>query len=407
MKRCGVAIVHPMGDFGISAYCHQAAEALGSQGVGVELFTVPAPVWLDFPTPRNYTLSTLLGSAIFKQPRNGWPPAAFTRPKGGAVPGDGGASAKLGRKRHARELVLAAELALEIRRRGHGVVWTQWFEVANYGPWFRSICRDVGLRLIHSVHNVLPHEGNAEEALQHGAAYRQSDRLIVHSESALCDLARHFPECAGRAVVARMGIDTMLPRDPAARRCVRQQLGIPDEETAVLFPGAVRPYKNIDALLEAMATPACGEMVLVVAGRESGYEGWPPGDLCRTREMARRAGLTDRLRLVTGPFSSQEMAGFYEMADVVAMPYVQGFGSGVLLSAMAAAAFVLATPVGGAEEYLSQYPASRILASADAKEIAAGLAEARERLRSGSLVRKPASSPNWDEFAQVVKGLVE
>jgi glycosyltransferase involved in cell wall biosynthesis len=302
---------------------------------------------------------------------------------------------------------LAVELALEIRRRGHGVVWTQWFDVANYGPWFRSICRDVGLRLIHSVHNVLPHEVNDEEARRHGAAYRQSDRLIVHSQSALRELARHFPESAGKAVVGQMGIDTMLPLDPASRRCLRQQLRIPEDGTAVLFPGAVRPYKNVDALLEAMAMPACRDMVLVVAGRESGYDGWPPGDLRRTHEMARRAGLTDRLRLVTGPFSSQQMAGFYEMADVVAMPYLHGFGSGVLLSAMAAGAFMLATPVGGADEYLGQYPASRILASPGAKEIAAGLAEARERLRSGSVVRNPATSPTWEEFARVVKGLVE
>jgi glycosyltransferase involved in cell wall biosynthesis len=174
-----------------------------------------------------------------------------------------------------------------------------------------------------------------------------------------------------------------------------------------LFPGAVRPYKNIDGLLRAMAMPECHGTVLVVAGRESGYDGWPPGGLSRTREMAQRSGVADRVRFVPGSFSQSEMARFYEMADVVALPYLEGFGSGVLVSAMRFGVFIAATATGGAEEYLAAYPSARILRSPEPAEIAAALAEARRRSLAGELARTPGLRPSWEEFARTVITLLE
>jgi glycosyltransferase involved in cell wall biosynthesis len=231
----------------------------------------------------------------------------------------------------------------------------------------------IGVPLVHTVHNVLPHEPDPDSVAQHEAVYRDAAALVVHSEMAARELATMFPETAPRIVRSWHGAYTMFPRRPQVRDRIRERLEVGANDTVVMVFGGVRPYKNVDVVLEAIR--ACDGVTLVVAGWEWGYPDGIPGDrLGRTRALSWRFGVGERVRLLPGPFGLAQTAELFEASDAAILPYTSGSGSGVLLLAMTFGRHVLATPVGGMHEYLDDYPNSTALPSPSLADVTNGLA---------------------------------
>jgi glycosyltransferase involved in cell wall biosynthesis len=256
------------------------------------------------------------------------------------------------------------------------------------------MCRRLGLRLIHTVHNVLPHERKAGDERLYRRVYRASDVLIVHSLAASSSLRGAFPEVAANALVSAHGTYTIYPRMPEARARVRSELGVPASTPLVLFFGGVRPYKNVDAVLQALRSAPDLDLVLLVAGVESGYGGNHGGDrLSRTRGLARELGVEARVRTLSGPFGFERTSEIFEAADAVILPYLESFGSGQLLLAMTFGKWIAATGVGGMDEYLRAYPRGLLLPALRPEAIA-------ETLRGLAARIGEAESPAWrDEFS--------
>jgi glycosyltransferase involved in cell wall biosynthesis len=222
----------------------------------------------------------------------------------------------------------------------------------------------------------------------------------VHSAQAARSLAELFPEAAPRLVESRHGTHTTYPRDPALRGPGRARLGL-DGRPCALFFGGVRPYKNVDALLHALTTPACAGWTLVVAGWEWGFIDMVEGDpLGRTRRTVQRLGLQERVRLLPGTTGFTETAELFEAADAVVLPYVESSGSGVLPLAMSFGRHVLATDVGGMREYLDVYPRSTLLAGPEAGDVADGLVRAARALRAHPEPCDPPPELAWDAVAR-------
>jgi glycosyltransferase involved in cell wall biosynthesis len=172
---------------------------------------------------------------------------------------------------------------------------------------------------------------------------------------------------------------------PDARAGVRQRLGIRDGQVALLFFGGIRPYKNLDAGLEALRGEALGDSVLIVAGREQGYDGHGSGEpLGNTRRRAIELGVSSRLRLIEGVFDLQATAEIFEAADIVLLPYIESFGSGLLLLAMTFGKFIVATKAGGMDEYLARYPRHTLLEGPSSASVADGIARGMDGLSRGA-----------------------
>jgi D-inositol-3-phosphate glycosyltransferase len=230
---------------------------------------------------------------------------------------------------------------------------------------------------VHTVHNVLPHEEYVEQIRKLKRVYRYSDFLIVHSEFARDELVRLFPDAAKKAIVARHGTYTVYPRRAEARDWIRRKLGLEEGVVAGLICGGIRPYKNIDGVLRALADPRCAGMVLILAGEESGYPEASQGDrLARARRLAEELRVADRVRFIPRFLRAEELAELFEAADVLVLPYVKNYGSGLLLLGMTFGKHIAATDTGGAGEYLAGYPRYTLLKGVDPAQIAAGLQEA-------------------------------
>ena len=381
-----LALIEPLGDAGIGTYTHELAEALVAAGVTADVY---ATEWAwSRSLPRTHRLYPVIGSALFHQrdildgpglALADPPPAAAGRGEGAPAPPSlwsAGRSA-------ARSAFLTFELALWLRRRGYDAVWTQWPAIGAPFPHFWRTCRRLGLRLIHTVHNVLPHERGASDERRYRAVYDASDVLLVHSRAANASLSGVFPDASAKSLVSWHGTYTSYPRAPEARARLRAQLGLDAGTPLALFFGAVRPYKNVDAVLYALRGAPDLDLVLLVAGVESGYPGPPAADkLARTRRLAVELGVDARVRFLAGPFSFAGTAEIFEAADLVVLPYLESFGSGQLLLAMTFGKWIAATAVGGMDEYLNAYPRGFILRELAPGSLADALRELAHAIRA-------------------------
>jgi len=276
---------------------------------------------------------------------------------------------------------MSLELAAHLKRGRYDTVWMQWASDAYTAPFY-AWCHRFGLPVVHTIHNVVPHESRPGDAARCGDLYHNADALIVHSMAAQSELRAMFPEVAAKALVSRIGLYTMYPQDRSVRERMRQSLNVREDQPLLLFFGGVRPYKNIDAVLEAFRAPALRSSVLVVTGREGGYQHFTPSDpFARTRARTRELDVADRVRLLPGRLDLCETAELFEASDILVLPYISGSGSASLLLGMTFGKHIIATRTGGMDEYLAHYENRTLLDGPDAASVTTGLICAIQRLR--------------------------
>jgi glycosyltransferase involved in cell wall biosynthesis len=403
-----VALIEPLGDPGIGTYAHELAEALGAAGAYVDLYTNSTAFSVTRLT-RHHRVLPVLGSALVRQ-RGALRAPAATVTADAPWRSSAGGTATLARRQlrgavGLRGSYLSLELAWWLRRMAYDLVWTQWPSITDSPTSFWWIARAMGLPLVHTAHNVLPHERRAGDLAPYRSAYRRSRAVIVHSRAAGLALARTFTEAASKVLVAPHGLYTAYQRNPEGRHRLRQALGLASDERLILCFGGIRPYKNSEAVIDALKQDS-PRFRLLIAGRESGYPDSNREDpLGRMRRLVAAAGLNARVHLRVGPFAYGETAAMFEAADVVALPYLESYGSGVLLLAMSFGKPVIATATGGMEEYLRHYPAHEMVTTPTGQGVRDALTRLDTRLRrSGGLV--PAPRPSQFEWITIARDLL-
>jgi glycosyltransferase involved in cell wall biosynthesis len=391
-----IAIIDPMGDTGIGGYVYELAEGLAANQRQVDVYTNDRAIITRYPLRRHHRVFPVLGSALLRQREilnqglrvGAAPPlSAKAQSESSRTEPKYASESRPGPSRFRRSF-LAWELAVHLWRQGYDLVWTQWPEPV-YGARFHWACRRLGLKVAHTVHNILPHEEAPGDRAVYEGIYRNSDWLLVHSQQTRSEMAALFPRCGSKVILVRHGLYTMYPQPSDGTPELRRKLGIPAGKTAALFFGGIRPYKNIDAALVAMADDRCKDTVLVVAGKESGYVDLIPGQrLGRTRRMAAEFGIADRVILIEPPFDLRRTAELMVAADILLLPYRKSYGSGLLLLGMTFGKHIVATRTGGIEEYLTDYPRHTLLQGDGPADVAAGIEAAR-----AAMERQPPVSP--------------
>jgi O-antigen/teichoic acid export membrane protein/glycosyltransferase involved in cell wall biosynthesis len=228
-------------------------------------------------------------------------------------------------------LLLPAELAAR-RLAGARIVHLHWvWKFALPGGartrraaqlWFAAVLglvRLLGLRLVWTAHNVLPHRPVfADDAAARRTLVRRCDLVIAHHSTALDRLAA-LGAAPSRAVVIPHGPFPAPPMPPPGR---------PGGPRTFLFFGRIEPYKGVEDLLAAFtALPGGLDVRLVVAGS------CPDPALAARLEAS--AAADDRVELRLGRVRDEDIAGLFAVGDVVVLPFREITTSGSALLALA------------------------------------------------------------------------
>ncbi len=198
--------------------------------------------------------------------------------------------------------------------------------------------RRKGTRILHTVHNLFPHDASDVEFYK--AANRRlfelCDLFHVHAQEAADLLIRDYQLDAGRLVVMPHGHYGEYYGQRLDRAIARDRLGIPKDCRILLNFGNVKRYKGLEDVIEALRQCGDDDLRVLVAGKPAGEE------MRRYLENAQRQD--SRLILRLGEVKNREVAVLFSAADAFIFPGRTFFTSGSVMLALTFGLPVIAPP---------------------------------------------------------------
>jgi glycosyltransferase involved in cell wall biosynthesis len=247
-----------------------------------------------------------------------------------------------------------------VRREGISLIHAHEFDGITYGSLVAKI---VGVPLVATVHG----KHYYWEKKRRRLAYRMVSRvgtMVAVSE----DLKRFIAEKVGVAVarikVIYNGQEPLPAVESAAGRCLRDQLGLEEDESVIGVVGSLYPVKGHEYLLAAVpqVLKTHPRTKVLIVGR---------GDLeAPLKESVKKVGLEKKVRFLG---FREDVAALLSLMDVFVLPSLSEGLSIALLEAMAAGKPVIATNVGGNPELVVDGETGYSVPSRDADALAAKL----------------------------------
>lgn len=270
------------------------------------------------------------------------------------------------------------------------------------------LCRMLRIKVVLTVHNILPHEVRPFERALYFLYYRLAQGLILHSDLNRQRLREMVPELEdGRLHVIPHGNSDQFRHLETSREEARRRLNLPQDATIALFFGSVRPYKGLDLLIEAMPSvvSACPRALLVVAGHvevgnQAEYEAQIAGLGIEPEKVLQRYGY----------LANEDMICYVCAADLVVLPYREIYQSGVVFLAYSFGRAVLATRVGSFPETVEDGRSGWLVDPENVEELSQALVSVLsdpDKLRQvGDYARHLSDTQySWSDIARQTEGV--
>lgn len=266
----------------------------------------------------------------------------------------------------------------------------------------RWIKNNTPVKIAFICHNVVPHEGGGviDRRLALTALCR-GDALIVHSEQDRYRLHALLPY----AHVVKANHPTYAELADMGHGVVhnlRQELNIPAHKPIILFFGFVRPYKGLEYLIQAMRTVIEHTHAhLLVVG-----EFWTHPEFYR--RYAEEFGVNKAITIVNRYIPNEELQPYFDLADVVVLPYVSATQSGVVQLAFGFGKPVITTRVGGLHEVVQDGVNGLIVPPQDEQALAAAIVryfveDMASELTANVRQTAVAQSYSWQQLVSTIE----
>ena len=215
------------------------------------------------------------------------------------------------------------KLAQTIRRGKFDIVHIQTFKKAKVEMTLYYRVRKYCKKLVHTVHNVLPHEASPADLKLYRDFYNFCDDLIVHNQASKTCLMETFDIPEEKITVIAHGAYQSHLSAGGTRR--------DDPVKRFLQFGFIRQYKGIDILLEAIARIPPDQrrrLHFTIAGKQ-----YPKLDATDYAAKIRELGIEDCARFCPEHIPDEKLSELFENTDFVLFPYRNIYGSGALLLA--------------------------------------------------------------------------
>jgi glycosyltransferase involved in cell wall biosynthesis len=306
----------------------------------------------------------------------------------------------------ARRALKAAEYPLDwlltlarLVRRRPDLIHVQWSVEPKLDLLFWRCLHRLGVPLVYTAHNLLPHHDRAADVARYGHLYRTADAVVVHSKRSALILSQEWGVSAVRIAVIPHG--PLFEAQPRIERdSARRQLGLPRDAELVLFAGLIEPYKGLADLIAAFGWLAARRPLarLIVAGK-------PNEPFAPYARQLDALGLRGRTVLDLRFLPEPQLAAYLCAADVVVLPYRATTSSGLLFAARRFGRAVVATDVGDLGEVVVDGESGLLAPPSDPDRLGAAvqrlLADPDLAARLGAAGQRAATGPeSWTEAAR-------
>jgi len=230
--------------------------------------------------------------------------------------------------------------------------------------------KKLGLLIIITAHDVVPFDSDQKEIPWLKRLYHTADIVIVHTQESFKEINKKFNLREEKIKVIPHGpFLTFSEKNTISRDAARIKLGISKNIKVILFFGQIKKVKGIGHLIAAFpkVLEAVPESLLVIAGPEWRHS---------FREYAgiiQDLGIQSKVLTRIEYIPEEEVTLYFSAADVVALPYIKIYQSGVLFMAHSFAKPIVASAVGGLAEVIRDGETGILVPPADEKALADAL----------------------------------
>lgn len=348
----------PSGRGGISQYTYQLAESLACKGSDVTVITT-----------EDYELKHLKRSfKIYTPFTESWAKRFLNRmfsqfPKKSTIPIDNSNTSNMdGTFKHQKN---TANLLLKTCRlwliwikmiffllwKNPHIIHFQWLVDKKNDFYFMKVLKILGFTIVYTAHDLLPHDSNLQD---YQSTFRKiycvSDKIIVHSENNKKDIVEMFRIDPKKVYVVLHGSFDMFYTDKNITRDIaRKEIGIPNEKKVILFFGSIRKYKGLEYLVSAFQKikEELDNTILLIVGNI--YNG-NNEDFKFYSDLIDLISHDNDIICINTYVHFEKINSYFLASDVVVLPYIKTYTSGILLAAYAAGRPAIVTDTGALSE---------------------------------------------------------
>lgn len=207
----------------------------------------------------------------------------------------------------------------------------------------------LGKRVVFTAHNVNAAERDGVDSLLNRWSlriqYRLVDHIFVHTEQMKSQLVRLFGVLDKKVSVIPFGVYDIVPQSSLTRAEAKRHLELAASDRTILFFGRIAPYKGIDLLVDAFGRLAVKNRSyrLLIAGEpmKESERHWQ-----QVQHTIEQSSVREQVLQQIRHIPDNEIELYFKAADVLVLPYIQIFQSGVLFMAYSFGLPAIATDVG-------------------------------------------------------------
>ena len=251
-----------------------------------------------------------------------------------------------------------------IRQEKYDVVHFQFFRRRRVESLYFMVLKLMGIKLAHTVHDISPLDESKLDHLFNLLVYKMSNILFVHSNSNKKTLAQQMKLDEEKIKIMPHGdFDNYITDRIVSKSEARKIFSLSQEHNVILFFGAIKEYKGLDILLNALhlASKRVNNLVFIIAGEAGDAE---------TRKIVLKCKdimtkLPEEVKVIFHDkfIPVTEVAKYFIASDVVVLPYRRVTHSGIPHLAYTFGRPVIATNVGDFEEIIEEGKSGFVLSS--------------------------------------------
>lgn len=353
-----IFIIESTGLGGIAHYTYHLANSLANLNNSVTVYTSKSEL---SHFKRNFELNFHMDSSFLKKYLKKMLPLAFLSSKKSSTKNKTNFQGKKNLEienmisnnyySKARGIIIWIELIISFLVKRPHIIHIQWLPNPATDWFFLIILRILGFKIVYTAHNVLPHdEDDTKNRRAFGRIYRIVNKIIVHSRSNEKELSTIFRLSQKKISVIPHGTYDLFQKNVDSMWDAKNKLGIKSTRKVILFFGLIKRYKGLQYLLEAflMVKSQIKDAFLVVAGRIGGKD--EANHILNYRKKYEKLGIIEDTLFENRYIPFEDVSIYFAASDVVVLPYVKVYQSGVLMLAYNFSKPVVVTDTGGLSE---------------------------------------------------------
>lgn len=221
----------------------------------------------------------------------------------------------------------------------------QWFKVYKLDYVILKLLKYLSkCEIIHTAHNILPHDTGDKYKSIHSRIYHIVDKIIVHTEISKIEFGKLYPEIdPDKIFVIPHGLLDLSFNETYnhfSKSKVMRKYNLPKNKIIVSFLGFLSYYKGIDIFSETISEVNNEELYFLVAGNGKTIDTHIDSYLKEE----------ERVTYINRYLEDNEFLELINVSDIIVLPYRDISQSGLLLTALNYNKLIMTSGVGGLSE---------------------------------------------------------